>query len=227
MRRTDMEELEALMEEAPQEAVQLAQRLTEETPADPDVWAWLAETQMACGEEEAALRALAEYLRRDPEWVEAYTLRAALLADLGRFAEAGIELEVAASMDAEDPRIARTEATVLELQGQFAAADAAWKRAVALGSEPPARFERDFLQRMCRDVFREAARDGLKLTAVYEEVPTSGGKGKPYGRPVELRDARTAVVYFRNLERELPPDAEPEEVQEVFADLLAEVVGRR
>lgn len=227
MRRTDMEELEALMEEAPREAVQLAGRLTEETPADPDVWAWLAEAQMAAGDEEGALKALAEYLRRDPEWIEAYTLRAALLADMGRFAEAAIELEVAASMDTEDPRIAQTEATVLELQGQFAAADAAWKRAVALGSPPPARFDREFLQRMCRDVFRAAARDGLKLTAVYEEVPTSGGRGKPFARPVELRDPRTAVVYFRNLERELAADADAEEIQEVFADLLAEAVGRR
>lgn len=227
MRRTDMEELEMLMDEEPAEAVRLAQRLTEETPADPDVWAWLAETQMAAGEEEAALRSLAEYVRRDPDWIEAYTLRAALLGDLGRFGEAAIELEVAASIDQEDPRIARTEATVLELQGEFTAADAAWKRAVELGSQPPARFEREFLQRMCRDVFREAARDGVKLQVVYQEVPTTGGKGLPYARPVEIREPRTAVVYLRNLERELPADAEGDEIQEIFAELLAEALPAR
>jgi tetratricopeptide (TPR) repeat protein len=224
MRRSDTEELDALMDEDPQQAIVMAQRIVDESPTDPDTWAWLAETQMSAGDTEGALRSLAEYVKRDPEWIEAYTLRAALLADIGRFSAASIELEVAQSIDAEDPRIARTEATILELQGQFPAADLAWKRAVDLGSEPPTRLDRTFLQKMCRDVLRDAAREGLKLSATYQEVPTTGGVGKPYARPLERVDARTIIVYLRNLERELPPDAEAEDVQQLFADLLADLL---
>ena len=138
MRRSDIEEIEYLLDEDPTEAVTLAKRIAGETPQDADAWAWLADALMEVGDFEGALRALAEYVQRDPEWMEAYTLRAGLLTELGRFDAANIELEVARALDSEDPRLVRAEAMWHEFQGRFEEAAAHLAEALRLRPDWPA-----------------------------------------------------------------------------------------
>ncbi len=227
MRRSDMEELDYLLDTDPVEAVALAKKLVDENGADPDAWGWLADAQIEAGEYEAALKTLAEYLRRDPDWMEAYTLRAGLLSEMGKFDAAHIELEVARSLDSEDPRVMRTEALWHELQGKLADADKLYTQAAEIdpGTPPPPRFDRGRARDTVLGVLRQVAKDGLKLQAAFEEVPQRPlAAGKLLSRPLELRDPRNLVVYWRNLERELTVDAELDDLAALFEDRLAELV---
>lgn len=226
MRRSDIEELDYLLDTDPVEAVQLAKRLVEENSGDADAWGWLADAQIEAGEYEGALKALAEYLRRDPDWMEAYTLRAGLLSELGRFDAAHIELEVARSLDSSDPRLLRAEALWHELQGKLGEADRLYGQAGEQdpGSPPPPRFDRNRARDVVLGVLRQVAKDGLKLQATFEEVPPRPAGGKLLSRPLELRDARNVVVYWRNLERELTAEAELDDLAALFEDRLAELV---
>ncbi|MBM4345103.1 MAG: tetratricopeptide repeat protein [Deltaproteobacteria bacterium] len=226
MRRSDMSELELLMDVDPAEAVALARRISAEIPGDADVWGWLADACVANGQFDDALAALAEYLRRDPDWVEAYAQRASLLAELGRFDAAVIELEVGRSLDSESPRLVQSEAMCLELQGKLKEADALYDRAEQLDSavEAPPRFDRGKARQAIQGVLRQVAKSGLKLNAVIEEVPKRATSKKLLSRQLELQDERTLVVYLRNLERELTGDAEIEDLAELFEDRLAELV---
>ena len=83
MRRSDIEEIEYLLDENPAEAVAFCKKLSVEMAADPDLWAWLADAHVAAGAYDEALKALAKYVQLDPDWLEAYTWRAELLADFG------------------------------------------------------------------------------------------------------------------------------------------------
>lgn len=226
MRRSDIEEIEFLLDEDPSEAVALARRIVAEHDDDPDAWGWLAEAQIEEGDFDAALQSLAEYIKRDPDWLEAYTMRAQLLTDLGNFEAAGIELEVARAIDSEDPRLLRSQALHAELQGRFEEADGLYGRAAeADPNQPmPARFDRDKARGAIQKVLREVARDGLKLQVVFEEVPKKASARKLLSRGLELRDSHTVVVYLRNLERELDDEAAVEELAELFEDRLAELV---
>ena len=226
MRRSDIEEIEYLLDEDPTEAVKLARRISQETPQDADAWAWLADALMEMGDFEGALRALAEYVQRDPEWMEAYTLRAGLLTELGRFDAANIELEVARALDSEDPRLVRSEAMWHEFQGRFEEADRLYGQAAEIDPAypPPARFERARAQATIQKVLRDVAKDGLKLQAVFEEMPLKASTGKALSRTMELRDRATVVVYLRNLERELDDQSDLDELAGLFEDRLAELV---
>lgn len=229
MRRSDIEEIEALLDDDPREALSLASRIVDETPDDPDGWAWRAEAQIALGQAENALKSLAEYVQRDPEWIEAYTMRAVLLTELARFDDAHVEVEVARAIDSEDPRLQRAEAVWHELQGHFPEADKLY--ALAAEGDPglypaPPRFDRPRAQAAILKVLREIAKDGLKLQPLFQEVPTPGPTkgGKLLTRALELRDKSTVVVYLRNLERELDDESQIEDLAEVFEDCLAELV---
>lgn len=226
MRRSDIEEIEYLLDEDPTEAVTLAKRITTETPQDADTWAWLADALMEVGDFEGALRALAEYVQRDPEWMEAYTLRAGLFTELGRFDAANIELEVARALDSEDPRLVRAEAMWHEFQGHFEEADRLYAQACETDPAypPPARFDRARAKQAIQKVLRDVAKDGLKLQAVFEEMPTKASTGKALSRAVELRDRATVVVYLRNLERELDDESDLEDLAGLFEDRLADLV---
>ncbi len=226
MRRSDMDELELLMDGDPAEAVALARRICSEIPNDADAWGWLADAHIADGQFDEALGALAEYVRRDPDWIEAYAQRAGLLAELGRFEAATIELEVGRSLDSESPRLVRAEALCLELQGKLKEADALYDKAEALdpAEEAPTRFDRGRARQAIQGVLRQVAKSGLKLTAVIEEVPSKATAKKLLSRQMELQDERTLIVYLRNLERELTGDAEIEDLAELFEDRLAELV---
>ncbi len=226
MRRSDIEEIEGLIDTDPTEAVAFGRTLVKEAPADPDCWGWLAEAQMEARDYDGALKSLAEYLKRDPDWMEAYTLRAGLLSELGRFDAAGVELEVARSLDSEDPRLTRAEASWHEWQGHFERADELYNRAAQVDPSvlPPKRFDRAVAKAAILVVLKEVAKDGLKLTAEFAEVPTVAGKDKFLSRPIELRDAGTLVVYLRNLERELTVEAEIDDLKELFEDFLAALV---
>lgn len=226
MRRSDMEEIEYLLDEDPSEAVALARRIVEELPNDPDAWGWLADSQIEAGDLEGALKSLAEYVRRDPDWMEAYTLRAGLLSELARFDAASVELEVARALDSEDPRLRRAEALFHELQGKLEQADKLYAEAAELDPTlpAPARFERAKAKAVIQKVLREVAKEGLKLQAVFEEVPKIASGKKLLSRGLELKDRGTVIVYLRNLERELDPEAEVEELAELFEDRLAELV---
>ena len=226
MRRSDMDELEYLMDDDPAEAVVLARKIVSEISADPDAWAWLAEAQMAAGEVEAALKTWAEYVRRDPDWLEAYAMRATLLSDLGRFDAASVELEVGRALDSAHPRLLRAEAVCMELQGKFAAADALYAKVAELDElEPaPVRFDRGKAKLAINAVLQQVANDGLKLRALIEEVPATASVTRLLSRQLELRDPTTVVVYLRNLERELVGEPEIEDLAELFEDRLAELV---
>ncbi len=226
MRRSDMDELELLMDEDPAEAVVLARRICGEIPSDADAWGWLADAHIASGQFDEALAALAEYVRRDPDWIEAYAQRAGLMAELGRFDAAAIELEVGRALDSESPRLVRAEALCLELQGKLQEADALYDKAETLdpAEEAPTRFDRSKARQAIQGVLRQVAKSGLKLTAVVEEVPKKGTAKKLLSRQLELQDEKTLVVYLRNLERELTGDAEIEDLAELFEDRLAELV---
>lgn len=226
MRRSDIEELEGLIDSDPAEAVGLAKELVKESPGDPDIWGWLAEAQIEASDYDGALKSLAEYLRRDPDWMEAYTLRAGLMAELGRFEAAGVEVEVARSLDSEDPRLWRVEALLHELQGRFDKADALFAKAAEADPSvsPPQRFDRPAAKAAIQKVLKDVAKEGLKLTALFEEVPAKGGLGQLFSRQLELKDSKTVVVYLRNLERELTQEAEIDDLAELFEDRLAELV---
>ena len=226
MRRSDMDELENLIGEDPTEAIRLARKIVGEIPGDADAWGWLAEAQVAAGECEQALKTLAEYVRRDPDWIDVYALRAGLLSELGRFDAAAVELEVGRALDSGHPRLVRAEAIFYELQGQFVQADALYAKAHQIDAldEAPARFDRGKAKLAIGEVLKQVAKDGLKLHAVIEEVPAAATATKLFSRQLELRDATTVVVYLRNLERELAGDAELEDLAELFEDRLAELV---
>lgn len=226
MRRSDIEEIENLLGEDPMQAVAVSKRIAEETPEDADVWAWLAEAQIEAGDDDGALRSLATYILNDPEWLEAYTMRANLLTELGRFDQAAIELEVARAVDSEDPRLLRAEALHAELQGKFDEADDYYRAAGELDPAypPPARFDRAKVRNAVTRLLRDAAKQGLKLAAVFEEIPTKGGAKQRLSRGLELRDSGTLVVYVRNLERELEFESELDEFEALFEERLAELV---
>ena len=128
MRRSDMDDIEILLDDDPAEAVSVCRKLCDQTPDDADVWGWLAEAQVAAGDYDGALKSYAEYAVRDPEWLEAYTTRAELMAELGRFDAAEVELEVARAMDSQAPLLLKAEALWFDLQGQFAKADELYAR---------------------------------------------------------------------------------------------------
>jgi tetratricopeptide (TPR) repeat protein len=226
VRRSDIEEIEYLLDEDPAEAVVLCRRLVDEGPDDADAWGWLAEAQIENGEYDQALKSLAEYAVRDPDWMEAYTLRAGLLAELGRFDAANVELEVARALDSEDPRFVRAEALWHELQGRFTDADQLYVKAAEIDPAypPPPRFDRKKVKATIERILRDVGKDGLKLQAVFEEIPAKTPDQKLLSRGLELRDDKTLVVYLRNLERELGDDAEIEDLESLFEDRLAELV---
>lgn len=226
MRRSDIEEIEYLLDENPAEAVAFCLKLSPEMGADPDLWAWLADAHVAAGAYDEALKALAKYVQLDPDWLEAYTWRAELLGDLGRFEASRIELEVARAIDSEDPRLLRAEALTLELQGRFAEADERY--ATAADVDPampaPARFERGAAKQAIQRVLRQIAKEGLKLTAVFEEIPKKADGGRMLSRSLDLLDHGTVAVYLRNLERDLIEGSEIEELELLFEERLAALV---
>ena len=226
MKRSDMDEIEALIEEDPSAAVELARKVVGEIPGDADAWCWLAEAQVEAGEAEGALASLAAYVERDPDWLIAYTMRAELLAELGRFEAAAVEIAVARAMDSEDPQLLRTEAFCKELGGDFPAADELWRRAAEVepGDHPPVRFDRARARQAIERVLRDIGKEGLKLKAVFEEVPKIASPRRLLSRSVELRDAGTVVVYFRNLERDLDSESTLQDLADLFEDRLAALV---
>ena len=226
MRRSDIEEIEYLLDENPAEAVAFCLRLGAEMAGDPDLWAWLADAHVAAGAYDEALKALAKYVQLDPDWLEAYTWRAELLADLGRFDASRVELEVARAIDSEDPRLLRAEALSLELQGRFPEADERY--AAAADVDPampaPARYERAAARQAIQRVLRQIAKEGLKLTAVFEEIPTKTDGGRMLSRSLDLLDHGTVAVYLRTLERDLIEGSEIEELELLFEERLAALV---
>lgn len=226
MRRSDIEEIEYLMDENPAEAVVFCQKLRQENGEDADLWAWLADAHIAAGAHDEALKALAQYVQLDPDWLEAYTWRAELLADLGRFDASRVELEVARAIDSEDPRLKRAEALSLELQGRFDDADAAYAEAAELDPSlpPPARYERGRARQAIQRVLRQVAKEGLKLTPVFEEIPQRTDGGRLLSRSLDLIDRGTVAVYLRNLERDLIEGSEIEELELLFEERLAALV---
>ena len=227
MRRSDIEEIEYLLDENPVDAVAFCQRLRQENERDPDLWAWMADAHVAAGAYDEALKSLAKYVQLDPDWLEAYTWRAEILADLGRFDASRVELEVARAIDSEDPRLKRAEALSLELQGKFAEADACYAEAAELdpGTPPPARYERGRAQQAIGRVLRQIAKEGLKLTAVFEEIPKAADGNRLLSRSVDLIDQGTVAVYLRNLERELIAGSEIEELEILFEERLAALMA--
>jgi len=226
MRRSDIDELEFLLDDDPAEAVRLARKIVAEIPADADAWGWLAEAHLAARDHEECLKATAEYVRRDPDWVPIYAMRCDVFAALGRFDAAAVEVEVGRAIDSGSPALLRSEAGLLSLKGEFDAADALYARAAQEDPEVPAppRFDRQAVKAAVDRILREVVTKGLRLKAVIKEVPESGNARKVMTRELELADAKTLVVYVRNIEASMAAGDEIADFEEFFTDLLAELV---
>jgi tetratricopeptide (TPR) repeat protein len=195
VRRSDSEAIEAAIEEEPDDAVRMCEALLEDDEADPDIWCYLAEAQLAAGRPKKALDVLAQVVELDPEWVEAYTLRAEILIDLNRLEAADIEIEVAIDVDAEDPRVLRARALRAEVDGRYREADKLYAKAEdgdALWPAPP-RFDRDRLPGQLRGALDV---DNVRV----EEMPLNDTNRL---RMIDLEDPLQPLIYIRNLEREL------------------------
>lgn len=202
MRRSLSETIERLLEDDPTEAIAVIDAEIGGGDDDPDLLAYRAEALEAGGEVEAALAAWTDYLAVDPEWPGAYSRRAELLADRGRFAAADAELNMAIELFEDDSDLIRCSALVLELRGEFAAADRGYERAAELDFTmlAPPRFDR-------REVSASLERAlGPTARVQIEEVPASAAE-EGHCRPFDETAGRGLIVYLRNLERELEPEA--------------------
>jgi tetratricopeptide (TPR) repeat protein len=204
VRRSDSEAIEAAIEEEPEDAVRMCEALLEDDDGDADIWCYLAEAQLAAGRPKKALDVLAQVVELDPEWVEAYTLRAEILIDLGRLDAADIEIEVAVDLDRDDPRVLRARALRAEIDGRYREADKLYAKAE--DSDPlwpaPPRFDRDRVGAQLREALDV---DAVRLL----EMP-SGGPSRL--RMVDLDDPLVPCLYLRNLERELDGASELEDL---------------
>lgn len=217
MRRSDSEAIEAAIEDDPDEAIRLCEALLDDDEGDADIWAYLAEAQLAAGRSRKALETLAQVVELDPEWIEAYTLRAEIMLDQDRGDAAAIELDVAADIDADDPRLLRARALAAELDGDYETADGLYADAEAadvLWPAPP-RFDRATLA-------VELARKVGVASIEVREMPASG-PGRL--RMIERNAKGGLIAYARNLERELDGGGEIADlallVEEALDDLDA------
>ncbi|MEY3015154.1 MAG: Tetratricopeptide repeat [Pseudomonadota bacterium] len=213
MRRSDSEAIEAAIEDDPDEAIRLCEALLDDDEEDADVWAYLAEAQLAAGRSRKALETLAQVVELDPEWIEAYTLRAEILMDQDKADAAAIELDVASDLDAEDPRVLRARALAAELAGAFEEADRLYAEAEdvdVLWPAPP-RFE--------RGAMAAALQSAIGKAVQVREMPAAGA-GRL--RMVE-RGKGGLVVYARNLERELDAGGALEDVVLLVEEALEDL----
>lgn len=214
MRRSDSEAIEAAIEDDADEAIRLCEALLDEDEGDADVWAYLAEAQLAAGRSRRALETLAQVVELDPEWIEAYTLRAEILMDQDRGDAASIELDVAADIDAEDPRLLRARALAAEIAGDYAAADALYREAEetdVLWPAPP---------RLNRSAMARAIAAQIDAGPVLiEEMP---GTGPSRLRMID-RDGKGLTVYARNVERELDGGGAIEDVVMLVEEALEDL----
>lgn len=216
MRRSDSEAIEAAIEEDPEEAVRLCEALLEEVEDDADIWAYLAESELAAGRGDDALEALAQVVELDPEWIEAFTLRAEILIDQGKLGAAAIELDVAIELDADDARVLRARALMLEVGGDGKGADKLYAEAEAADSlwpRPP---------RLDRSQIVRALAKTLDIDAgaiSVQEMPSEGARL----RMADLPDPESLVVFARNVERELDEGATIED----FVMLVEEALEAR
>lgn len=200
MRRSDSEAIEAAIEDDPEEAVRLCEALLEENDEDADIWAYLAESELAAGRGDDALEALSQVVELDPEWVEAFTLRAEILMDQGKLAAAAIELDVAIELDADDPRVLRARALRAEVEGDGKAADklyAAAEAADPLWPRPPRLDRGQIVRALAKTLDIDAAAISV------QEMPRDGARL----RMADLPDPESLVVFARNVERELDEGA--------------------
>ena len=216
MRRSDAEQIESMVQYAPAEAVRSLRRSLDEGEDDPAMWAYLAEALTAADEVDEALAAWAHYLTRDPAWPEAYTARAELLVVLGRFEAADVELRMAEELFGDDARVPRARAIWYELQGQFEAAEEAYRQAAAIDLTwpTPPRFDRGQTRAFLNDA--DASLRALEVA----EIPTDAAGGDLL-RPHDLREDGTLIIYLRNLERELDSDASLEDLEHLLMSLNA------
>ncbi len=213
MRRSDSEAIEAAIEDDPDEAIRLCEALLDDDEEDADVWAYLAEAQLAAGRSRKALETLAQVVELDPEWIEAYTLRAEMLMDQDRTDAASIELDVASDLDAEDPRVLRARALAAEIDGAFEDADRLYaeaEEADVLWPAPP-RFD--------RGAIAAALQQAIGKAVQVREMP---GPGAGRLRMVE-RGKTGMVAYARNLERELDAGGALEDVVLLVEEALEDL----
>lgn len=111
------------------EAAQSLERALALRPELTEAWLNLARLRLALGAREAAIEAAREAARRGPEGLR---LLAALLCEAGRWAEAGQTLERALASGPVDGRSLALLAQCWQEAGDVAAAERAWRRAVAL-----------------------------------------------------------------------------------------------
>ncbi|MBP7126698.1 metallopeptidase family protein [Myxococcota bacterium] len=133
-----------------EQAWMLLTRMDQEDPENPEILILMGDASMQMGDPNQALELFDRCVDLDPEWSDAWSARAGALLELALLDEASDNLRKAISLDRNNSEALYLRAVVLELQGRFREADAAYRRAhrAAPDRNPiPVRMTRkDFLQ---------------------------------------------------------------------------------
>jgi len=209
------DELLKLLAGDPAEALTRVRRELAQAPADPELLAFEAECQGELGDFEGAARPWGRLLTLDPEVPAAYVERARLFGELGRVTEALAALAVADALFGDAGQALLVRGFVAEVQGDWAAAEQAFARAVEVDAEidPPCRLPPDAVLAALRAV-------GAYTDVTLLPMPVAAGV-EGFGRAVDVAEGPAITVYQRNIERELPHDGSPQEFVELVAEVLS------
>ncbi len=170
----------------PDHAVKLARDLTSRRPGEAHAWLALAKALPGAGESGEKLAALEKATRLDPRFVDAHDLRAAVLAETGRFDEALAACRPAIWAGHPPPELRRREALIQAQRGDLTAAV---ERITEWLREQPNDY---WGWRLCADWHRQLNSNAEYLKAAQELVRVAPQDAAAHGF---LGDAR-----LRNLE---------------------------
>lgn len=112
-----------------EQAWMLLSRMDQQDPENPEILILMGDASMQMGDPNQALELFDRCVDLDPEWSDAWSARAGALLELALLDEAAENLRKALSLDRTNPEALYLRAMVLELQGRFREADAAYRRA--------------------------------------------------------------------------------------------------
>ena len=215
MKRSSQDALVELLETDPGKALALVEELSERIGGDPDLVAFRAEALAELGEFEESARTWAGYIERDPDYAEAYTERARMFIELGQLTAADSELQVAHELFGPSGELLFQRGFWNDAQGRFEQADRCYEEAAEL--EPML----DVPPRLPTEALAQALVYELKPGQVTLRPMPSEASGQGLGRLLD-RKGKQVVVYQRNVERELPEEADEVSFAEV---VLAAIEG--
>lgn len=154
-----------------EQAWMLLTRMDQEDPDNPEILILMGDASMQMGDPNQALELFDRCVDLDPEWSDAWSARANALMELTLLDEAAENLRKALSLDRNNTEALYLRAVVLELQGRFREADAAYRRAHRAA---PTRNPLPF--RMTRKEFVQTVQEALwQLPAEFRERMDSAG----------------------------------------------------